>query len=135
MFRLRRQLRSNDFDVLGHLNQSIYHVLLEDVRVAFVATRLAANAFPFVIVRTELDHRAEVQLGNTEVDVELGLDQIGESSFVLDQRVIRLDGVVAAEGKATFVCWDPERRTGRPLTDTERTALQTAIRSDALPAS
>jgi acyl-CoA thioester hydrolase len=125
MLRTRRQLRSNDFDSLGHLNQSIYHIVLEDARLEFVHSRLPLT-FKFVIVHTELEHRAEITLENREVDTEIGLDRLGNSSFTLIQRVIRLDGVVAAQGKATFACWDPERRRARPLTEEERAALQAA---------
>lgn len=125
MFRTRRQLRSNDFDFLGHLNQSIYHIVLEDARLEFVHSRLPLS-FRFVIVHTELDHLAEITHNNREVDIEIELDRIGNSSFTLSQRVIRLDGVVAAQGKATFACWDPDQRRARPLTDEERAALQAA---------
>lgn len=122
MFKTRRQLRSNDFDVLGHLNQSIYHVLLEDARIEFVYGRLPTS-FNFVIVRSELDHHAETVLGNTEVDVGIEVERLGTSSFTLAQTIWRSDGVVAARGTAIFACWDPEARRARPLTDEERAAL------------
>lgn len=122
MLRIRRQLRSNDFDVLGHLNQSIYHVLLEDARIEYVYSRLPTT-FNFVIVHTELDHLAEVVLGNREVEVGIEVEKIGTSSFILGQRVWRTDDTLAARGSATFACWDSERRRSRPLTDEERGAL------------
>lgn len=123
MFRTRCSLRSNDFDFLGHLNQSIYHILLEEARLEFVYSRLPTN-FNFVIVRTELDHLAEVPIGNREVEIGIELERVGNSSFTLAQQLWRTDGTLAARGKAIFACWDPERRTSRPLTDSEREALQ-----------
>lgn len=123
MFRTKCQLRSNDFDVLGHLNQSVYHVLLEDARVRFVYSRLP-RTFSFVIARIELDHLAEIPLGNTEVEAGLEVTRMGTSSFDLNQNIWRTDGTLAASGKAVFVCWDPERRGSRPLTDEERAVLQ-----------
>lgn len=122
MLSMRRQLRANDFDFLGHLNQSIYHALLEDARLEFVWSRVTPD-FKFVIVRSELDHHAEVPLENREVDLEVELERVGNSSFVLNQRIRRLDGVLAASGVATFACWDPEQRRSRPITDAEREAL------------
>lgn len=122
MFRIRRQLRSNDFDIYGHLNQSVYHVLLEDARIAFVFARLPLT-FTFVAVRSELDYRREVPLGETEVDIGVELARIGRSSFALKQTIWRMDGELAAEGLATFAVWNAEARASRPITDEERALL------------
>lgn len=123
MFKIRCQLRSSDFDTYGHLNQSLYHVLLEEGRVAFIFERLS-ETFQFVIARIELDYRVEVPQGEREVECGIELGRIGRSSFVLDQRLWRMDGQLSAEGAATFVAWDSDRRSSRPFTEAERKALE-----------
>ena len=126
MFRTKCQLRANDFDVLGHLNQSIYHVLLEEARVRFIYSRLPST-FAFVIVRVELDHLAEIALGEDEVEAGVEMTRMGTSSFDLSQHLWRADGTLAARGLATFACWNREQRRSRPLTDEERNVLQSDV--------
>lgn len=126
MFTVRRQLRANDFDTYGHLNQSVYHAILEDARVAYLHSLLLKN-FRIVVARIELDYRREVPLGESEVDIGIAVARVGNSSFALDQRIWRLDGELAAEGPVVFAVWDPNTRHSRPLTDDERRVLEAEI--------
>ena len=48
-------LRWRDMDMLGHLNQAVYHELLEEGRGALLLSMEGATSFPFVLVRVELD--------------------------------------------------------------------------------
>lgn len=130
--RLTLQLRLNDFDVLGHLNQAVYHELLEQGRIGLIAG-LRADSNEFVLGRVELDYRREVPASIREVQVETSVAGYGRSSVRLAQRVLRPDGVLAAEGVAVLVGWDGAARRSRPLSDAERTAL--AARVVAAPAS
>lgn len=116
------QLRLNDFDVLGHLNQAVYHELLEQGRIALLST-LTADSNAFVLARVELDYRREVPVPMHEVTVETGVERFGRSSVRLFQRVLRSDGVLAAEGIAVLVGWDPVARGSRALSDGEREVL------------
>lgn len=122
MFRIKHPLRANDFDIYGHLNQSVYHVLLEEARIAYVFGRLPLT-FQFVLVHVELDYLREIQVGEREVEMGVATRRVGESSFELEQKVWRADGELSAQGSSTFVAWDPEGRRSRPLTEAERTGL------------
>lgn len=115
-------LRWNDFDVLGHLNQAVYHELLEEGRSALLA---AADADPreYVLVRVELDYRREIPLEMPEVTVETAVERIGGASLRLAQRIVRADGEVAAAGTCVTVGWDGRTRRSRPLRERERAAL------------
>jgi acyl-CoA thioester hydrolase len=119
-------LRYRDLDTLGHLNQSIYHVMLEEARVAFILDVLQEELRSFVLARVELDYRHEVRLDDREVVIDTWLDRVGTSSIRLASRVSKPDGTVAAEGLSVLVGWDPARRGGRRLTDEERSALEAA---------
>lgn len=116
-------LRWNDFDLLGHLNQAVYHELLEQGRVALLA-EAGAQSRRFVLARIELDYRREIAFPAREVVVETGVERIGRASVRLAQRVVRDDGEVAAEGVTTIVGWDPQARGSRPLDADERAALE-----------
>jgi acyl-CoA thioester hydrolase len=123
--RVRIPIRWRDLDVLGHVNQSVYHELLEECR-AGVLGRLGDNAFPLVLVHIDIDYRAEVRKDHDWVEVTSRVDHIGTKSVRLVERIERSDGVVATEGHAVLVAWDVESRTSRALTDRERSALSGA---------
>lgn len=135
-------LRRTDLDDLGHLNQAVYHELMEDARARFVAQlgavegyassaarpTLARNCAPaqsraFVLARIELDYRREVTMDDGGVDVVTRAESVGRSSIVLGHRVVLADDTVCAEGRAVMVAWDAAERRARPLTDAERAAL------------
>jgi acyl-CoA thioester hydrolase len=115
-------LRWRDMDMLGHLNQAVYHELLEEGRGALF-TSLDGASFPFVLVRVELDYRQEVRKDHGSVEVITRVERVGAKSITIAHEVVRADGVVAAEGRSVLVAWDPQERGSRELTDDERAAL------------
>ena len=116
-------LRWRDMDMLGHLNQAVYHEQLEEGRPALYESLGERVRFPFVIVRVELDYKREVRRDHETVDVTARVDRVGRTSAVLAQEIVRSDGVVAAEGITVIVAWDMQARAARELTDEERELL------------
>lgn len=56
-------LRHRDMDALGHVNQAVYHELLEEVRAAFLRYTLPdLPSTGYVLVHVELDYRREVRI-------------------------------------------------------------------------
>jgi acyl-CoA thioester hydrolase len=121
--RLRVPLRRRDVDELGHLNQAVYHELLEEGRAALFAGVREDGDFPFVLVRIELDYRREVRLADTAVDVALRVAELGRSSVTVAHEIVRPDGSVAAEGRSVLVAWDRAARSARELSEAERAGL------------
>jgi acyl-CoA thioester hydrolase len=121
--RVRIALRWRDMDMLGHLNQAVYHELLEEGRGALIAHLPGGETFPFVLARVELDYRREVRLADGHVVVVSRVAAIGRSSVTLDHEVELGDGTTAASGRSVLVAWDADARGSRPLSDGERTAL------------
>ena len=122
--RTRIDVRWRDLDMLGHLNQSVYHELLEEGRAGLFHEIDALDAF--VLARVELDYRAEVRRDHSPVEVVVRLGRIGRSSVTVEHDVVRNDGVVAAAGSSVLVAWDPAERRSRPLADDERDRLNAA---------
>jgi acyl-CoA thioester hydrolase len=118
-------LRWRDMDMLGHLNQAVYHELLEEGRGALFAS-LDRAAFPFVLVRVELDYRHEVRRDHGTVDVVTRVERVGDKSATLTQEIVLPDGTVAASGSSVIVAWDPQARGSRALTERERAALSSS---------
>ena len=108
-------------DMLGHLNQAVYHELLEEGRGALVAS--LGGGFAFVLARVELDYRHEVRHDHGHVDVVVRVTDVGRTSITIENDVVLPSGVVAAAGRSVLVAWDPAARSSRPLTDGERAAL------------
>ena len=113
-----------DLDFLGHLNQAVYHELLEEGRGALFE-RLGAldGGFFFVLARVELDHRQEIRRDHGPVTVTLRVEAVGRSSVTIAHELVRNDGEIAAEGRSVLVAWDRDGRRSRPLTDAERAQL------------
>lgn len=122
--RYRVALRWGDMDALGHVNQAVYHELLEEARTAMIATLPSPEKGAFVMARVELDYRREIPLHHRHVEVTLRVQAIGRSSITVSQQIFRCDGVLAAEGVSVMVAWDPERRSSRQLSEGERAALE-----------
>ena len=120
--RIQVPLRWRDLDLLGHLNQSVYHELLEEGRGALFA-RLEDARFPFVLVRVELDYKHEVRRSAGHVDVVTRVESLGRSSVRLAESILLPSGDVAASGHAVLVAWDTEGRGSRELSEPERAAL------------
>jgi acyl-CoA thioester hydrolase len=114
------KIRWRDLDPLGHLNQAVYHELLEEGRGAFLSR---VRTFPFVLAHVELDYLSEVRKDHAAVVVVTSLERLGTTSVTLAERIEHLDGTVAAEGRAVLVAWNMDTRQSRPLTDDERASL------------
>ena len=118
---MRIALRWRDMDMLGHLNQAVYHELLEEGRAALFEE--LGRDLAFVLARVELDHRSEVRRDHGHVDVVVRIGSVGRSSVVMEHEIVRADGEVAAEGRSIVVAWDREGRRSRTWTEDERRLL------------
>lgn len=119
--RLGIALRWRDMDMPGHLNQAVYHELLEEGRSAVMAA--VGAHFAFVLARVELDYVHEVRRQDERVDVVTRIEEVGGKKVVLAHDIELPDGRVAARGRSVLVAWDPAERRSRALTAVERAAL------------
>jgi acyl-CoA thioester hydrolase len=132
--RVSVQLRWRDMDMLGHLNQSVYHELLEEGRAA-VMTELMSRAGngrvhgAYVLAHVDLDHHTEVRKDHGEVEVVVRVSHVGTSSFRLHHEIRLADGTVAASGETVMVAWDPVVRGKRALSEVERVGLSPELGS------
>jgi acyl-CoA thioester hydrolase len=120
---IRIALRWRDMDMLGHVNQAVYHELLEEGRGALLGSLREAGDFPFVLARVELDYRHEVRHADGHVDVRTFVQRVGTTSITVGQELTLPDGTLAASGTSVLVAWDGQTRSARPLSSAERTAL------------
>jgi acyl-CoA thioester hydrolase len=123
---VRMALRWRDMDMLGHLNQAVYHELLEEARAALFASLRGDGGFAFVLARVELDYKHEVRRDDAEVEVVARVAAVGRTSVTVEHEVVLPDGTPAAVGRSVLVAWDVEQRGPRELTPPERAALGVA---------
>jgi acyl-CoA thioester hydrolase len=124
----RVEIRWRDVDAYLHVNNAVYATYLEECRDEWVERALGdvGDAWDFVLARVAIDFRRELRLEDEEVVVSCRLERIGTSSVTLREEVRTRDGELSAEAEAVLVARDREPGRSRPLTDTERAALERA---------
>ena len=126
MFEHSVPIRWADVDSFGHVNHAVFLTYLEIGRDAFYASVIPEDPL-YVIVRAELDYRAEILLRHEHVLVQIELEKIGTTSVTTRERIVLPDGAVAADAVAVTVRWDFAVRQSRAITDSERTRLEAVL--------
>lgn len=117
---LKVPLRYRDMDMIGHLNQSVYHTMLEQGRVDLFRRINGTHGGSYVLARTEIDYLREVRLDEVHVYVETAVETVGNKSLTFAMRIVKPDGVIAALARTVVVCFDMESRGPREMTEQER---------------
>lgn len=116
-----------DEDGFAHVNNAAFLTYAEEGRDRLLTSLLGdESVWDVVIVRIEVDYRAEVTHRDAAVDVDVHVVEVGRSSVRTTETVTRPDGTVAAELTTVSVARDRTAGTSRPWTDVERAALGSA---------
>jgi acyl-CoA thioester hydrolase len=121
-------VRWRDADALGHVNHAVFLTYLEEGRDAFFAQTLGGDPM-YVVVRLEVDLRAEVRYTEQRVTVRIEVERLGTTSLTTRERVLTSSQKVAAEARVVTVHWDPTHRKPIPFSAAERTQLAAAMTS------
>ena len=119
-------VRWRDADALGHVNHAVFLTYLEEGRDAFYVQTLGSDP-SYVVVRLEVDLRAEVRLSDRRVTVRVEVEGLGTTSLTTRETIFIPSGEVAAEARVVTVRWDADQRKPVPFTETERTQLNAAM--------
>ena len=119
-------VRWRDADALGHVNHAVFLTYLEEGRDAFYVQTLGSDP-SYVVVRLEVDLRAEVRLSDQRVTVRVEVESLGTTSLTTRETIFVPSGEVAAEARVVTVKWDADQRKPIPFTETERGQLNAAI--------
>jgi acyl-CoA thioester hydrolase len=109
-FTVAVELRYNDVDLLGHVNNAVYASYLEQARVAYLPEVVDVDALDGVIAHLEIDYHRPIVLED-DVEVAVAITDVGTSSLTFDYE-IRASGEVAATAETVQVAYDAE--TGEP---------------------
>src|SRR5215469_7693890 len=122
------KLRYGDTDRQGHVNNAVFATFCETGRVMFLYDEeldLAGPGASFVVVRVEIDFRAEVFHPGI-VDIGTRVLSIGRTSFRLGQGIFNGDAC-AATAETVQVLMDDETRKAKPLTAQLRAWLEARL--------
>lgn len=101
------RLRFNDTDRLGHVNNAVFAVMLEQGRSELLVAcgfPVDAGAHSVVIVRLELDFIAEMGWPG-DVAIETEVKRLGTRSFTFAQRLVS-GGVLCGRAETVLVVMD-----------------------------
>ncbi len=121
-------VRWRDADSLGHVNHAVFLTYLEEGRDAFYTQTLGSDP-SYVVVRIELDLRAEVRLAARRVTVRVEVESVGRTSLTTRETILLPSGEVAAEARVTTVRWDADRHQPIPFSEPERRQLTNGAES------
>ena len=120
-------VRWRDFDALGHVNNAVFLTFLETGRDRFFHSLVGDTFLDLVLVRLEIDFKAEIPMGTEEVLVTCRATDIGRTSMRTSEQILLPGGDLAAQSQTVIVARDATTRTSRPWTDEERAVLVNAI--------
>jgi acyl-CoA thioester hydrolase len=118
-------VRWRDTDALGHVNNAVFMTYLEEARDALYERVLGADPI-YVVVRIELDLRAEVRREDRHVQVRIAVEHVGTTSLTTRETIFGPAGDVVAEARVTTVRWDQESRRPVAFSQAERDQLTAA---------
>jgi acyl-CoA thioester hydrolase len=116
-------VRWRDLDGLGHVNHAVFLTYLEEGRDAFYVHALGRDPH-YVVVRVEIDLRAEVRYTDKRLQVRIEAERVGTTSLTTRETILTPAGVTAAEARVVSVLWDAVARKPLAFTADERARLQ-----------
>ncbi|CAB4918830.1 unannotated protein [freshwater metagenome] len=120
-------IRWDDLDAFGHINNAVYLTYVQEARADFTwLSRQKAGKSPLladmVVARAEIDYIEPIYDGGMEVECQIWITRIGNSSFEMEYEIIH-EGVIRARAKTTQVAVSLETKRSRPLSAEEREFL------------
>jgi acyl-CoA thioester hydrolase len=127
MFERVVDVRWRDVDALAHVNHAVFLTYLEEARDAFYAQILGSDPI-YVVVRLEVNLRAEVRYPDRRVTVRVEVVQLGTTSLTTRETILTASGEVAADARVVTVRWDADSHKPVPFTEAERAQLAEAMK-------
>jgi acyl-CoA thioester hydrolase len=121
------EVRFNDLDGMGHVNNVIYLTYMEGARIAWwlhVTGRTGLGAVNMILARTEIDYRSPASFGES-LEVGVRCASMRRSSFVLEFAIEETKARrLVAEARKVLVHYDYERAQPVPLTPELRARIR-----------
>lgn len=111
------QMRWNDLDALGHVNNAIFITYFEVARGHFMPTACPSWNWTkdmFLLANVNVDFKKELLLTAQDAKVHIRTGKIGTKSFVLEYAITSLkenETILHATGSTTQIMFDMKTRT------------------------
>ena len=123
MIRIPIQLRYNDYDDRGHVNNAVYLTYFELGRMEAWRAMGEGHEPSFLVAEARVIYRSPAMLGDP-LAVEVETSDIRNKAWVWKYRVLdSRDDRLIAEGETTQVMYDFASRVSVPIPDALRAAL------------
>lgn len=128
-FSLPIQIRWNDLDALGHVNNAIYVTYFEVARGYFMVTACPDWNWEkdmFLIGNVNVDYKKELRLLDSNPKVWIRTSKIGTKSFVLEYVITsekKGETIVHATGTTAQIMFDMKTRSTIEIPDWARKTL------------
>ncbi|MEF8806583.1 acyl-CoA thioesterase [Natronomonas sp.] len=122
-FEVEMTVRYRDMDALAHVNNAVYSSYIEQARIEYVeeVIDMTFDEWEMVLANIDLDFRRPVVHADEYVRVEVGVTEVGESSFSLGYRVYAGDDEKpAATGTTVQVVLDENGESTQPVPEAWR---------------
>ncbi|MGM9817899.1 MAG: acyl-CoA thioesterase [Paludibacteraceae bacterium] len=121
------QLRFNDADTLGHINNAVYLNFYDLGKTSYFQTICGETVLPsdidVVVAHLDVDFLSPIFLTDT-VEVQTMVEKIGTKSFTLLQRIVCSDtNEVKCVCRTVMVGFDFKTNSSKPISDKWRTAI------------
>ncbi len=114
-------VRWRDTDALGHVNHVVFLTYLEEGRDAFYRQILGDPYY--VVVRLEVDLRAEVRHQDRRVTVRIEVERVGTTSLTTRETILSASAQPVAQARVVTVRWDPGQGKPVPFSEDERARM------------
>jgi len=137
-FTFRCQVRWDDMDAFGHVNNVIFFAFMQEARTGMLFAGEAAEHIPdlikgVVVARHEIDYRRPLEWRPEPIEVDVWTTQVRSASFTLRyemrDQLARPKPVVLAEALTVLVPFDLEAGRPRRISTAERHFLNRYLES------
>lgn len=118
------ELRYNDIDALGHVNNAVYVTYLELGRTRYLydVIGIGLDDLDLVVAHLEIDYHRTIHWGE-EISVGVRVSDIGTRSFDMAYEV-RAEGEVAATAETVQVTLEPDGSGSRSVPESWRERIE-----------
>lgn len=117
------QVRYNDYDARGHVNNAVYLSYFEVARVEAWQARCAGFPPDFILAEASVVYRSPAMFGEP-LEVEVTTSEVRSKAWVWRYRILDArDERLVAEGETVQVMFDYEARRTMPIPGPIREAL------------
>lgn len=114
------EVRWDDFDRYGHVNNAVYIEYAQEARLAFASDFFgAASSLPVFVRHVEADYNRPILPDTTSVRVKTEVVKVGNTSFTTRQDIMDRHGSVCCVVTSVLVVVDVQTSTPRAITQQE----------------